>query len=320
MNKICRCILLLVAAFTFISPVIRSEQPQKASHPSQEDRIKKLEDRADATEKAAAAAAMEKDYIARTQKLYESYYQKTFNTQMWTLGIVGILLTAVFGLVAKLSLETFEQRTKLATADATAQMRNEHGRILAKEVQKLWDSNAADTKKLKETLTAQIAVLEQNLKDRSEFEIQFVHGLVGTAEDHHDHSVANFRQALTAYKSSKTRNLIETKLGATTVRLIFEALRKKHGENFEEKAREELADPLYNGLEEELALTALQSPWLAPLITERSPAVPEPPAPEAANDPRPVTPTPEVLHQRFESAEQFVTVDEESDSCRLISS
>src|SRR6516162_11502085 len=118
MNTLCRRILLLVAAFTFISPVIRSEQPQKASHPTQEDRIKKLEDRADAAEKAASAAAMEKDYIARTQKLYESYYQKTFNTQMWTLGIVGILLTAVFGLVAKLSLETFEQRTKLATADA----------------------------------------------------------------------------------------------------------------------------------------------------------------------------------------------------------
>ena len=313
MNTICQRILVLVATLFFLSSAVRSEQPQKSSHPSQEDRIKKLEERADAAEKAASAAAMEKDYIARTQKLYESYYQKTLNTQMWTLGIVGLLLIAVFGLVARFSLDMFEQRTKLAAADATAQMRNEHGRVLAKEVQKLWDSNAADTKKLKEALTAQIAVLEQNLKDRSDFEIQFVQGLVGGTEDRHDHSVATFRQALTAYKSSKARNLIETKLGATTVRHIFESLRKKHGENFEEKAREELADPLYNGLEEELALTALQSPWLTPLINERSPAAPEPPAPEATAQPRSAAPIPEVL-----SVEQDLSVDEESDSCRLL--
>jgi hypothetical protein len=39
---------------------------------------------------------MEKDYITRTQKQYESYYQKAFNTQMWTLGIMGLLLTGVY--------------------------------------------------------------------------------------------------------------------------------------------------------------------------------------------------------------------------------
>jgi len=314
-NAICRRFLLLVATLTFLSPTVRSEQPQKALRTAQEDRIKKLEERADAAEKAASAAAMEKDYIARTQKLYESYYQKTFNTQMWTLGIVGLLLTSVFGLVARFSLNMFEQRTKLATADATAQMRNEYARILAKEVQKLWDSNAADTKKLKEALTTQIAVLEQDIKDRSDFEIQFLQGLGGGAEERHDNSVVIFRRALTAYKSSKPRNLIETRVGATTVRHIFESLRKKHGENFEEKAREELADPLYNGLEDELALTALQSPWLTPLINERSPAAPEPPAPEAADEPRSAAPIPEVL-----SAEQDLPVDEESDSCRLLSS
>jgi hypothetical protein len=311
----------MVAALIFLSPTVRSQQPQKASHPAQEDRIKKLEDRADAAEKAAATAAMEKDYIARTQKLYESYYQKTFNTQMWTLAIVGLLLTAVFGLVARFTLDMFEQRTKLATADAMAQMRNEYTRILAKEVQKLWDSNAADTKKLKEALTAQIELLEQNLKDRSEFEIQFLQGLALGADEHHDNSVSTFRLALTAYKSSKPRNLIETKLGATTVRHIFESLRKKHGENFQEKAREELADPLYNGLEEELALTALKSSWLTPLINERTPAVPEPQAPEVpVEPPRSAPPIPEVVNQHLESREQDLVLDEESDSCRLITS
>ena len=46
-----------------------------------------------------------------------------------------------------------------------------------------------------------------------------------------------------------------------------------------DRAREELADSLYNGLEEELALAALKSPWLTPLVNERRPAHPEPQRP-----------------------------------------
>jgi len=312
-NTICRRILVLVAAFAFLSPAVRSQQSQKTPRLTQEDRIKKLEDRADDAEKAASAAAMEKDYIARTQKLYETYYQKTSNLQMWTLAIVGLLLIAVFGLVVRFSLNLFEQRTKLATADATAQMRNEYARILAKEVQKLWDSNAADSKKLKEALTAQIALLEQNLRDRSDFELQFVQGIDAAADGRQDDAVAAFRQALTAYKSCKPRNLIETKVGATTVRHLFESLRKQQGENSVGKAREELADPLYNGLDEETALAALQSPWLTPLVNERSPAGPEPQLLAAAAEPRPA-PT----IREFVSAESDLPLDDESDSCRLI--
>jgi len=120
---------------------------------------------------------MEKDYITRTQKQYESYYQKVLNMQMWTLGIMGLILTGVFVLVARFSLKMIDEQTKTATAGATVQMRNEYARALAKEVQKLWDSNAADVKKLKETLTARFAELEQNLKDRSDFQMQFVQAL-----------------------------------------------------------------------------------------------------------------------------------------------
>jgi len=315
MNTIRQRILVLAAAVAFLSPVLRSEQPQRALRSTQEDRIKKLEERADAGEKAANAAAMEKDYIARTQKLYESYYEKTFNIQLGTLVIVGLLLTAVFGLIARFSLKLFEQRTKLATADATAQMRNEYVRTSAKEVQKLWDSNTADARKLKETLTAQIAELEQKLKNQCDFQIQFVQGLIAGAEERHDDSVVNFRQALRAYKSGKSRNLMETEVGATTVKFIFESLRKTHGENYLEKAREGLAEPLYNGLEEELALAALHIPWLTPLINERSPATPEPPAPELGAEPRPAAPAPPIR-----SIEPDWLGDEESDSCRLINS
>jgi hypothetical protein len=315
MNMLRQRILVLAAAFAFLAPAVRAQQPQKIAHPTQEDRIKKLEDRADAAEKAAAAAAMEKDYILRTQKLYESYYARTLNTQLWALGIIVLLLTAVFVLVARFSLNLFEQRTKLATTDATAQLRNEYARILAKEVQKLWDSNAADSKKLREALTAQTGELLQNLRDRSEFQMQFVQGLAADAEQRHDDGIGAFRQALTAYKACKPRNLIETKVGAASARYIFEALQKKHGENHVEKVREELAGSLYNELEEELALTALQSPWLAALISERNPPAPEPPAaPEPAPVVRPAATIPRAL-----PAEVDPTLDAESD-CRLISS
>jgi hypothetical protein len=306
-------ILILAAVLAFFSPALRSEQPQKASRPTQEDRLKKLEERADAAEKAANSAVMEKDYITRTQKQYESYYQKVLSTQIWTLGIMGLVLTGVFVLVARFSLKMVDEQTKTATAGATVQMRNEYARALAKEVQKLWDSNSADVKKLKETLTAQFAELEQNLRDRSDFQMQFVQALAEGLDERQGDSLLTFRNALRTYKSGKPRNLIEAKEGATTARSIFESLRRKHGENYVDKAREELADSLYNGLAEELALAALQSPWLTPLINERSPAVPEPPAPEPAAEGRPLAVIPEIGPPAPD-----LPFDEESDSCRLL--
>src|SRR5215472_12567090 len=50
------------------------DQPQRASRTSQEDRLKNLEERADAAEKAASAVTTEKDYITHIQKQSESYY------------------------------------------------------------------------------------------------------------------------------------------------------------------------------------------------------------------------------------------------------
>jgi len=306
-------ILVLAAVLAIFSPALRSEQPQKASRATQEDRLKKLEERADAAEKVASSAVMERDYITRTQKQYESYYQKVLNTQMWTLGIIGLILTSVFVLVARFSLKIIDEQTKTATAGAIVQMRNEYARALAKEVQKLWDSNAADVKKLRETLTAQLGELEQNLKDRSNFQMQFVQALAEDLDERQGDSLLTFRNALRTYKSGKPRNLIDAKVGATTTRSIFESLRRKHGENYMDKAREELADSLYNDLEEELALAALQSPWLTPLINERSPALPEPPAPEPVAEGRPIATIPET-----DPPEPDLPFGEEIESCRLI--
>ena len=295
MNRIRRRTLVLGAALAFLGPAVRSEQSQKAARPAQEDRIKKLEERADAVEKAASSAAVEKDYIARTQKQYESYHEKVLHAQTWTLGIAGLILTAVFGFAARFSLNMFAQRTKSAMAEATAQMRNECARTVAREVQKLWDASVADVKKRKEALTAQMGELEKNLKDESDFLFQFARGLAGGVDECPGDSVATFRKALGTYKSGKSRELIEAKFGAATVRNIFELIRREQGENYVDKARAELADPLYNDLEEELAVAALQTPWLTRLINERKPAGPEPPASEPVSGVHPAAPIPVVL-------------------------
>ena len=47
--------LVLVTFLAIFSPTLRSEQSQKASRANQEDRLKKLEERADAAEKAASS-------------------------------------------------------------------------------------------------------------------------------------------------------------------------------------------------------------------------------------------------------------------------
>jgi len=315
-NTIRRRTLVLGAALAFLNPAVRSEQPQKATRSAQEDRIKKLEERVDAAEKEASSAAMEREYMARTQKQYESYYEKVLHTEMWTLGIMGLILAAVFGFGVRFSLDTINERTKMAVAEATKQMRNEFTRTLAKEVQKLWHSNATDIKKLKEGLTAQITELEGNLKDRSEFQFQFVQGLAGSVHLRFGDSVVAFRNALRTYKSGKSRKLIETTVGVTTVVNLFESFRKEHGEECVEKTQEELADPLYDHLEEELAVAALQSPWLTPLINERKPAVPEPPPPtqKPTAEVRPAAPTPVAL-----SAEADLAIEVESEA-RLVDS
>src|SRR5262249_12652835 len=157
---------------------------------------------------------------------------RVLNTQMGTIAIMGLILTGVFVLVARFSLKMIDQQTKNATAEALTQMRNEYARALAKDVQKLWDSNASDAKKVKETLTAEVAELEQKLQERSNFQIQFVQALAEGLDERRGDSLLTARAALSTYKSGKAQKLIEAKLGATIVRSIFETLRRKHGENF----------------------------------------------------------------------------------------
>src|SRR5215475_7138385 len=89
-------ITLALLAAAAIQPNAHA-QAKPTSQQQTEDRIKKLEERTDATEQRAAKAEMQKDYIERTQADAKAYYDKAFNSQIIILSILGVII----GLVGK---------------------------------------------------------------------------------------------------------------------------------------------------------------------------------------------------------------------------
>ncbi len=102
-SEVCRFIasISVIVLLTTHSPALAQQKTAPPSPNSQaqlEDRVKELETRLSAAEQKAASATMEKDYITRVQKQYETYYEKAFNTQVTTLSIIALFITIVFGL------------------------------------------------------------------------------------------------------------------------------------------------------------------------------------------------------------------------------
>ena len=201
---------------------------------------------------------MEKDYITRVQKQYETYYEKVLTTQTWTLAIFGFILTALFALAAKFSIDIFDSRTKTAL-DAG----------LARVEKNLSEQNAAQLKDLESALTKRIIGLEADLKTQSDFQFHYVRALAGYVAKQYAESRRLLRQALAIYKSGKPKQLIEKRYGGQAALNIFLAYWDEDDANFVENAKKELADKFYDDLEEELALAAVRFTELAPLIAER---------------------------------------------------
>src|SRR5712692_625761 len=85
-------VIVVVAALSQAEAARIPAPPPPTSQAQFEARVKDLETRLNEAEKKAALAAMEKDYITRTQKQFESYYQTAFHTQVWVLSIMGTIL------------------------------------------------------------------------------------------------------------------------------------------------------------------------------------------------------------------------------------
>jgi hypothetical protein len=272
--------LSLCAALSLIA-LTSSAQTQKPTQPTPaqlQQRIDQLQKDLDQAKLDSKSAAMEKDYITRIQKQYETYYEKAFNTQIIIITVMALLV----GLFGKFGVDHIIQ-SKLT--EASAHLRTEFNQGLDTELQKLKDSNAADTKQLKETLTTEISQLGQNLSDRSNYQFQFAQGMASAADERFEAARLSYRRAVILYKTCKARQLLKTISGRAAIHNMFTALKKASPETFVEQSKQELADPLFTNLDDELAGVALELEWLKPLINERiqNPPAPLPPTPQPPN-------------------------------------
>jgi len=215
---------------------------------------------------------MEKDYITRVQKQYETYYKEVLSTQNWTLGIFGFILTAVFFLAGRFGLSIFDRQIDLALRETSAQLRTEFTQLLEKQTQALRDANDARLKALEDGLTKKITEQEQDLKAQADYQFQFAQGLGFLVNERWGPAIKHFRMALFIYKAGQSRNIFKKFQGNRTTANIFRAIRKHDEEKFEEAAKKELKLDVYNGLEDELDFAATEVPDLAPLVIERQSA------------------------------------------------
>ena len=206
----------------------------------------------------ADRAAMEKDYIERIQKEVNAYYEKAFATQIIVITIIGLIV----GLIGKFGVDHIVQ-SKLTEASTT--LREGFRKELADELQRLKDSNAAQLKQLEDELVSRIALLEKDTYIRSDFQFQFNQALAADADERYGDARYSYRLALSVYKSGQARDLFKKNAAERTLANLFYSFEEEDGVSYVANAKEELAREVYNGLEDELARTALQHTWLAPL-------------------------------------------------------
>jgi hypothetical protein len=261
----------VIVLLTPLSPALPQQKPAPPSPHSQtqEDRVKELETRLNAAEQKAASAAMEKDYIIRIQRQYETYYEKAFNTQVTIVSVLALFITIVLAVAARFGFQTFDRRIDTALRETSAQLRTEFNQQLRAELEILRQQNSAQLKALEDGLTKRITEQQQDLKTQSRYQFDFAQGLAAGADDRFADARAAFRRAVNQYKSGKARQLIPIRAAATALRNIFVQFPKEDEANSAENAKKELADEFYNDLGDELALAAASLTWLQPLLKER---------------------------------------------------
>jgi hypothetical protein len=283
-SQVCRYIasIPVIALLTTLSAALAQQKPAPPSRPSQaqlEDRVKDLEARLTAAEQKADKAAMEKEYILRTQNHYEAYYKEVLSTQthiLWTIGItatlLSITLTAVFFIAGRFGFNIFDRRIEQSLKEVSAQLRTEFAERLANETNALQEAHASELKTLEEGLTKRITQQEEDLKTRTDFQNYFAQGLAMVAAGRPSDARVQFHRAMVSYKSGKPRQVISKNSGIQAVRNHFIQFFREDKAKYVEKAKQELADQFYNDLGDELAQAALTLDWLTPLLNERKPA------------------------------------------------
>jgi BMFP domain-containing protein YqiC len=242
--------------------------PQPTEQQKLKERVDTLESQLKEAQAKADRAAMEKDYLEKTQQHYESYYEKVHTTQLWTLGIMGLILTVVTGSIAIFGLDIFERRIQDRLDAASAKLREEFNIQMKTELQTLRNRNDDQLKALEDSLKQQIAKEVGILNARAAYVFHYSQGLTfGTAE-HHRQARRHFRWALETYLENRESFRLED--GTAALADLFRTIKYNNHQEFHEEGKKELTDPIYRKLENELNAASLDIPDLAPLLKERS--------------------------------------------------
>lgn len=289
-------LLALAVLLAGLAPSLTAAQNRAPSQPTEQQKLKERIDALQAEVKELKEksddAAKERAYVERTQKEVKEYYEKAFDTQVKFLEWLIVLVAAVPIVVGLFGYRTVDRIIDHAVSKTTTDLKERFDEKLAAEVKTLKDSNAAQMKQLENTLTLRTDAVERDLGIRSGYGFYFVQGLAFGIGQQYAEALDNFSMALEVYKEGKSRHLFPKNVANAILNNIFHTIEEANPKTFKETAQKELANPIYGGLEEELALSALDILWLGPLLKERNqaPLASHPATPTAAEES--LSPTP----------------------------
>jgi hypothetical protein len=249
------------AATSTPSPSAQAQIPKTTP-----ERLDSLEERTKELEGEIDHATLKNDYIQQIQRQYETYYERAFSTQIQILSILGIILTVLLFLAGRFGLNIFDRQIQLQLKSATDTLRSEFEIRLAEQLRSLTENNAAQLKELEAGLKSTIAVLEETVQLRSDFQFRFSLGTSALLDEALESAVNRFREALTIYVKGKDRDVVPRSGGVTTLRLLFFTMNKQGEAEFAERAKQELENIIYQDLDQELLQTAQHLPPLLPLL------------------------------------------------------
>jgi hypothetical protein len=284
--------VLAAVAAASLTAAQKPAPPQPTEQQKLKERVDALESQLKEAQAKADRAAMEKDYILRTQNHYEAYYKEVFSTQthiLWTIGItvtlLSVTLSVVFFVAGRFGFNIFDRRIDLALEKATAQLRTEFTEMLGKETQALREANSTQLKTLEEGLTKRITQLGSDLEIRSNFQNEYNNAYSAAMGSLWPAAADGFRRALTIYKKQQTRQLIPKRTAAGTICQLLTCTQATEPDKFPENAAKELATPLFSGLDEERVIAATLSSEFAPFLAKSPQRPTQAPQPGTASAP-----------------------------------
>ena len=265
-------LLVGVTAAASLAGAQKPAPPQPTEQEKLKERVDALESQSKEAQAKADRAAMEKDYIERIQKEVNAYYEKAFATQIIVVTIIGLIV----GLVGKFGVDHIVQ-SKLTEASAT--LREGFRKELADELQKLKDSNTAQLKQLEDDLNQRIEKKAAKLQSDTVAALYSTSALTLAAAKEYTHATDAIRNALEIL--AKNPESFSPKATQSMVALLFNLLKAADPQKFHQESKKELAahPDLYKKFERELNAAAIDIPELAQALKETREAPPSTPKP-----------------------------------------